>query len=409
MFVLERTVFSLQILDCRIPQSMYRFLFFVCFLIVFMGLSACDVMETTPDDTDLLIGVAIPQTGIGGVIGQSVTSGIHLAIQELETLSNLNIALAFIDTRATVMGTEDAYRQFIGMENLPVIIGPLTSTNTEAIIPVLNENDIISLGPTSSKQGLSAQSENLFRLSLTNDRIIPTGISTSKANLDFKNVATLYNSGDAFSVASNESIVDELQAYNDITVVIQASYSAPEGALVSEDDVSPHLDNILSTTPPVDAIFLSGLSPDHDVILPSAYRKGNSAPFIIPLLSIASVHTINSREPGAAEGAVTFSIWLSSSPNSLSKTFVESYMNNFGAIPDDWATRGYAATSLLIEAFRRSPAYDYSSVRNSLAGIRDFPTILGSFSFDHHGDAVYDPVVAVVRNNDFLAWPTVSR
>ncbi|MXY07522.1 MAG: ABC transporter substrate-binding protein, partial [Rhodothermaceae bacterium] len=148
---------------------------------------------------------------------------------------------------------------------------------------------------------------------------------------------------------------------------------------------------------------------DHDVILPSAYRKGNSASFIIPLLSIASVRTINSREPGAAEGAVTFGIWLSSSPNSLSKAFVKSYMDNFGTIPDDWATRGYAATSLLVEAFRRSPAYDYNSVRNSLADIRDFPTILGSFSFDRHGDAVYDPVVAVVRNSEFSAWPTVSK
>ena len=65
MFVLERSVFSLQTFNRRMQQFMCRFLFSVFFLIVSMGLSACDVIETSPEDTDLLIGVAIPQTGIG--------------------------------------------------------------------------------------------------------------------------------------------------------------------------------------------------------------------------------------------------------------------------------------------------------------------------------------------------------
>ncbi len=385
------------------------FLYSVVFLTLAVSLSACDAIEAPPDDDDLLIGVALSQTGTLGFAGQSITSGIHLAIRELETLPDIDVALVLVDTRSTISGTKDAFRTLVGMDDLSVIIGPVTSAATEAVIPVINESDIISLGPASAKAGLSAQSDNLFRSSLTDDRIIPAGIRTAKANLGFKNVATFTNAGDIFSVASNELIMNELQTYDDVTIATQVSYSRPLGTPLNEIDIAGQLDNILSATPPVDAIFLSGLPEDHVTILPAAYRRNISAPFIVNFLSIAAVQTINELEPGAAEGSVTFSIWLASSPNSLSRAFVESYTQSFGAIPDDGAARGYASTSVLIEALRQASAYDFDSIKESLSGIQNFPTIFGSFSFNDDGDAVYDPVIAVVKDNNFSAWPIVNK
>ncbi len=390
-------------------MSKFYLLFSVVFLILAIGLSACDATEAPPEDNDLLIGVALSQTGTLGLAGQSITSGIHLAIRELETLPDKDVALVLVDTRSTISGAKDAYQTLVGMKDLSVIIGPVTSTATEAVLPVINESDVISLGPASAKAGLSAQSENLFRFSLTDDRVIPAGIRTAKANLDFKNVATLTNSDDAFSVTGNELILDELQTYGDVTVAIQASYSRPLGTPLNEGDITGQLDNILSATPPVDAILMSGLPEDHVTILPAAYRRGISAPFVVNFLSIAAVQAINELEPGAAEGAVTFSIWLDSSPNSLSRAFVENYTQSFGMIPDDGAARGYASTSVLIEALRRAPAYDFDSIKESLSSIEDFPTIFGSFSFNNEGDAMYNPVVAVVKDNNFSAWPIVNK
>ncbi len=36
-----------------------------------------------------------------------------------------------------------------------------------------------------------------------------------------------------------------------------------------------------------------------------------------------------------------------------------------------------------------------------MADITDLDTILGEFSFDGNGDAVYDPIVLIVRNGEF--------
>ena len=41
---------------------------------------------------------------------------------------------------------------------------------------------------------------------------------------------------------------------------------------------------------------------------------------------------------------------------------------------------------------------------DALANITDFDTILGKFSFNAVGDAVYDPVVLIVKNGEFQVF-----
>ncbi len=399
---------------------MYRRYLFpgIALLFLSVALSACDPISDQPElhEDAILIGVALPVTGTLGGAGQSVTRGIHLAMNEraaqermISSLRRLTIALAFMDTESTAAGATQAYHGLIGFENLPVVIGPISSTATEALIPVLNKNNIVSVGPTSAKTGLSAQSSYLFRSSLTGNRIIPLGVRTAKENLGFRSVATLHNAGDAFSVSSNEVITEELRSRSDVSIVIEASYSRPPGTAISEADIAGPLDAILSTTPAVDAIFLSGLPEDQITILPAAYRRGNTAPFIANLLSILEVKTINEIEPGAAEGAVTFHIWLASSSNGGSQAFVRNYTRAHGVTPDDWAARGYVSATILLAALQRTSKYDSNSIREALAGIDNFPTIFGSFSFNDDGDAVYDPTIAVVRDNEFVPWPVVGK
>lgn len=390
---------------------MHRRYFFSGLALLFLSvtLTACDPISNQPEEGNLLIGVALPETGTLGGAGQNIARGVRLAVNEHEAISGLTIALAFKDTRSTAEGAVQAYRELASFDNLRVIIGPLSSTATEAVIPVVNESNIVSLGPTSAKAGLSAQSDYLFRSALTVERIVPSGVRTAKENLQFRNVATLHNAGDAFSISSNELVTEELRKYNDVNIVIEESYSRPPGTVISGADIAGPLDKILSATPAVDAIFLSALPEDQTAILPTAHRRGNDAPFIAPFLSIAEVKTINRIEPRAAERAVTFTVWLAGSPNDLSQTFVRDYMRIYGVVPDDWAARGYASAAILMEALQRASDYDSNSIREALSGIDNFPTIFGGFSFDGDGDAVYDPAVAVVKDNDFVTWPVKGK
>ena len=43
-------------------------------------------------------------------------------------------------------------------------------------------------------------------------------------------------------------------------------------------------------------------------------------------------------------------------------------------------------------------APDSTAIRDALAMVKDFDTNLGSFSFDANGEAIYEPVVLVVKD-----------
>lgn len=54
-----------------------------------------------------------------------------------------------------------------------------------------------------------------------------------------------------------------------------------------------------------------------------------------------------------------------------------------------------------LEAIKKAQPTDSAAIAAALAEIKDFDTILGKFSFNAVGDAVYDPVVLIVKNGKF--------
>ena len=79
----------------------------------------------------------------------------------------------------------------------------------------------------------------------------------------------------------------------------------------------------------------------------------------------------------------------------------QSFVSNFTAKYDMapfLATQPYAAVYILAEAIRVAQSTEAAAIAASLAQIQDFETILGPFSFDAHGNGMYEPVVLVVKN-----------
>jgi branched-chain amino acid transport system substrate-binding protein len=77
--------------------------------------------------------------------------------------------------------------------------------------------------------------------------------------------------------------------------------------------------------------------------------------------------------------------------------------------PDIYAAQSYAAVYILAEAIANaqltgSMATDSTAIRDALAQTMDFPTILGNFSFDPNGEAMYDPIVLIVKDGALQAF-----
>ena len=146
-----------------------------------------------------------------------------------------------------------------------------------------------------------------------------------------------------------------------------------------------------------EAIFIAALPPELTEIQIQGRQLGISSevPYITSLISDVD----NAGE--AAEGAISFAGWIATADTPGNQAFVEKYRATYGSEPNPWTAQSYAAVYILTEAISKAQSTDRSAIRDALANVKDFDTVLGKFSFDDVGDAVYDPIVLIVKDGKF--------
>ena len=380
-------------------KKFIRFIFLFAIAALIVGFSACErvsqiIEPATPQMTEtrdeISIGVVLPFTGrFRDTSGNPLLQSFELALSEINAAQPHGVELKLIiaDDQSTIEGAIAAFNKLIHQDGVSVILGPATSTQTKEVFPIAQENEVVALSPTSAARGLSAIGDFVFRVALTTDILIPRGIEVTQTKLGYQRVATLYDETDLFSTDSDAAVREVLKARG-IEVVATEAFQG------GDTDFSEQLTRIQALAP--DVIFVSSQPPEKPGILIQGHALGISAPFIVRTLTGADVQAAGA----AAEGAMTFIGWGAAVDTPQNQAFVENYTTQFGTAPSNFAARAYAAFHILAEAIKRADATDATAIRDALTSIRDFDTILGNFSFDANGDAVYDPKVLVVKDGE---------
>ena len=106
----------------------------------------------------------------------------------------------------------------------------------------------------------------------------------------------------------------------------------------------------------------------------------------------------------AAEGLITSASWISTADTPGNQAFVQNYSAKYGVEPSIYAAQSYASVYILAEAIANAQSTDSTAIRDAMASLSDFDTVLGKFSFNDIGDTVYDPVMLIVENGEFQAF-----
>ncbi len=363
-----------------------------------IGFSACDrvsqIIQPTAPQTrgksdEIAIGVVLNLTGPFAAVGQLEKQGFELALDEINNARLTYPRLKFIieDDMSTVAGAVDAFNKLIHQAGVSVILGPGPSSAVQETFPIAQENGVVAISPTSGARGLSAIGDFVFRIALTTDVVVPKGIKATQTKLGYQRVATLYNETDLFSTDRDEASRAAFIA-NGVEVLTTEVFQS------GDTDFSAQLTRIKKVNP--DAIFVSAAPPEKPDILIQAHELGISASIIMSSLTNVEVEAAGA----AAEGTITFTSWLSTDDTPGNQTFVQNYNATFGTMPNVFAAASYAAVYILAEAIKNAESTDSISIRDALANIRDLDTILGTFSFDANGDALYAPKVLIVKNGE---------
>ncbi len=377
------------------------FVFVVAIITLIVGFSACEqiqqlLLPETPQMEGLRgeipIGVVMPITGRLAAIGLRIGQGYELALEEINNsqLSDVKIRFIIEDDQPTVEGAVEAFNKLIHQDGVPAILGPASSSAGREVFPIAQQNRVVALSPTSGASGLSAIGDFIFRASLTADVVIPNSVKVTHAKLGYQRVATIADSIELVSRNSDKVWRESLIA-NGVEILTTETFQS------GDTDFSEQLTRIKDLNP--DAIFISALPTDMPDILIQARELG--IPYAIPFI-VAQVSADEVRTAGAAaEGLVTSASWISTADTPGNQAFVQNYSAKYGVEPSIWAAQAYASVYILAEAIANAQSTDSTAIRDAMANLSDFDTVLGKFSFNTVGDTVYDPIMLIVKNGKF--------
>ena len=381
--------------------------FLLAIVSLIAGLSACDqIQQILPPPQmeglsgEIPIGVVLPQTGdLGpGEFGPGalvMENGFNMALEEINNSQLSDVRLKFIieDDQSTVEGAIAAFNKLIHQDKVPVIIGVWTSHVAQSVFPIAQENQVVAFSPVVIASGLTEIGDFIFRASHATDALIPGGVKLTQEKLGYQRVATIADSVDGFSRDSDATFK---KTFADSGIEVVASEIFAPG----ETDFSAQITRIKESNP--EAIFVSAQQIEVIRILTQGRQLGISSevPFISLVLSVDEIQ----RAGDAAEGAITYTDWVSTADTPGNQAFVQNYTVKYGMEPSVWAALPYAALYILAEAISNAQSTDSTAIRDALANITDFDTVLGKFSFNAVGDAVYDPVVLIVKNGELQVF-----
>lgn len=381
-----------------------KFALVLAIVALIAGLSACDqigqlLLPAPPQmkglSGEIPIGVVVPLTGrFANDVGIPMHIGFELARQETNHSRMLGDAtITFITEDDQSESSVEAFNKLIHQDGVSAITGLAISDQAIHSFPIAQQNGVVAFSSVSSASGLSAIGDFIFRAGLTIDILNPSGVRITQEKLSYTTAAILYDESDLYSTSSHEGFQAAL-AENGVEIVSTETFQS------GDTDFSAQLSRIMEANP--EAIFVSTLPPEVPLILTQGRELGipNSVPFIIPEIAVEQVAAAGT----AAEGVITFIGWSSLAATPGNQAFIENYRAASGTDPNAWAAQSYATLHILAAAIATAQSTDSAAIRDALANTTNMDTILGQFSFDEVGDAVYDPQILIVKDGEFAVF-----
>lgn len=335
------------------------------------------------------IGAALSLTGGAASYGQSQQNGLRLAADHLEEKGGVSYELSVEDDQTDPRQGITVFEGFTD-GGVSAIIGPTLSNAAFQAQPIAQDAGVPVVAISNTAEGVTAQGDYIFRVSLTEQQVIPQTVEAAIDSFELENVVVMYSNDDAFTQSGFE-VFDETLEASDVEVSETLTFS------VNDTDFRPLLTQAQNSDP--DAIVVSGLIEAAVPLVTQARELGIEVPIIggngfnNPLLI--------DQGGEAAEGVVVGAAWNSASDNPENTAFLEAYSEEFGSNPDQFAAQAYAGLMVIDEAVRAGCSAERDAIQEELNNISDFPTVLGNITINDERDTEHEAVVQIIEDDSF--------
>jgi branched-chain amino acid transport system substrate-binding protein len=351
-------------------------------------LAACE-----PANKPVRLGFLAGMSGRSSDLGEAARNGVLLAIEQRNLAGGINgrtIELMIRDDRSK---PEIAIKAVAEMVNSDVvaIIGPITSSMTEAVLPTVNAAKVILMSPTASSIQLAGRDDYLFRINAST-----RDYARMYANFHYRHTGLrrLAIAMDESNRAFSQSWLDEFKpAFNalggEVTTVVPFRSSA--------NVVFSGIMEQLLKSDPDGLLFIAGTVDVVRLAQQAKRQKSN-----LPLIAVewAASEKLNELGGSAVEGLHVVESYNRNDNTSRYSAFLKAYRDRFLQEPGYTSVAGYDAAITILDALTRRS--ENQSLKDALRALGPFDGLQQSIRYDQYGDTTRKGYFLKMHEGRFL-------
>lgn len=367
--------------------------FWMIFVGVITGVGVLSGVIGCDKEPPLKIGFVGGLTGRLSDLGMLGRDGVMLAVEQINEAGGIRgrpIELLVKDDRQDPDVARQVDKELL-TEGVVVVIGHMTSAMSVAAVPLMNQNQVVLISPTTSANELSDLDDYFFR-------VCPESkTQTEQLVYHAFHVMGLRKMSGIFDL-SNRSFAEELYT-NFISKFEEMGGRIAYTTTFTSDENLSYLEmtkQLLDSDP--EGLFIVAGAIDTALICQQV-RKFEPA---LPIISSAWALTPDLIQHGgsAVEGLIFSESFYKESSYEPYVKFARQFQERFGKEPGFAGTFSYEAAQVVFTAL--SIADDAACLKETFLTQRIFPGLQGDIRFNRYGDAQRKRFLITVRNGQFL-------
>lgn len=360
---------------------------------------------TSAQDT-VKIGANYELSGDAASYGTQMLEGLELAVEEVNAnggvLDGQEIEIVSYDNQSDVTESASVAQRLVA-EGVVGVVGPATTGNTEAQLPIFTEANIPMVSPSATDDNITFDSagdvlEYFFRVCFNNSYQGSAGAAFAAEDLSATNALVFVDQSSDYSRGLADNFNAEFESRGG-TIVNEDSFTA------GDTDFSAILTTAMTLD--FDVIYIPAYYTEAGLIIKQAREMGIEQPIIGPdgfssevLLDLAGVENAND---------IYYTDHFSNESEEESvQDFLTAFEEKYGKEGGTWNALGYDAAMLIIDAIERSGSTDPQAITDAIADTTEFTGVTGTFAIDENHNPVKPAVMIELQEGEIVSAENVS-
>jgi branched-chain amino acid transport system substrate-binding protein len=338
-----------------------------------------------------VVGAIAPLTGEGADYGKWAQRGVDLALEEANPPGQpARFRVQWEDSKLDPTAAVSAYLKLVDFDKVPIVLGPLTSGETRAVLPKATEKRVPILSPTATSDEFLSVGDYFFRVCPTNLAQADSAAQFAVERLQAKTAFVLF---------------EQIAYGTDLAAAFAKRFEALGGKVVGRDSFREGTTDYRA--------LIQKVAQAHPGVLyaPSNYTEAGT---LLRQLEQLKVHVPVLGGDGsygdallgiagsAAEGTYWTTIaWGSGESKAVADSFEKRYRDKYKEAPHQFAGLYYDAARIVFQVIPRQDMKG-NDVRRALLRMAPFQGATGTTKFSNKGQVAKSFAVYQVQNGKYI-------